>query len=344
MNYQDTLWISYSAISAFSKCPRLYYMQYVYRNPKTGNRIQIINPYLSLGSAVHETVEELADFPIKERVKMPLEERFKEAFSKYSGVSGGFVSKKKEDDFKERGLMMVRRVEGSPMLKRPSLKTESDLPNVDLFDGIKLVGSLDWIEVLQCGGAHIIDFKTGNSKEVNGSLQLPIYKILAKESVNKEIKKVSYWYLQHDDAPVEHEIGDVSSSLEKIKEISLNIKKAIEENHFPCAYPGRCFACGDYDRIFSGDAKMIASDKVRKKDNFCVFKADTVMEKVVEDDFLDEREKKIFELRTEKEMKEIEKELNLSPEKSKKIVTEIKEKLKKNLSPIELKIVIKMLQ
>lgn len=344
MNYQNILWISYSAISAFSKCPRLYYMQYVYRNPKTGNRIQIINPYLSLGSAVHETVEELADFPIKERIKMSLDDRFKEVFSKYSGVDGGFISQKKEDDFRERGIKMVRRVEGSPMLKRPSLKTESSLPNVDLFNGVKLVGSLDWIEVLKCGGAHIIDFKTGNSKEVSGSLQLPIYTILAKENVKKQVKKVSYWYLEHDDAPVEHETGDVSSSLEKIKEISLSIKKAIENNDFPCSYPGRCFACGDYDRIFSGDAKMISSDSVRKKDNFCVFKPNNVMEKVVEDDFLDEREKKIFEMRTEKQMQEIEKELNLTPEKSRKIVAEIKEKLKSNLSPMELKVVIKMLQ
>ncbi len=342
MNYQDILWISHSAISAFKKCPRLYYMQYVYRNPETGNRIQIINPYLSLGSAVHDTVEELADFPAKERIKMSLEERFKKIFSSYSGVQGGFISEKKEEEFKERGLMMVRRVEGSPMLKSPSLKPEKKLPNVDLFKGVKLVGSLDWIEVLHCGGAHIIDFKTGNSKETNGSLQLPIYTILAKENIDKEVKKVSYWYLQHDDTPVEHEIGDVPASLQKIKDITLEIQKAIESKHFPCSYPGRCFACGDYDRIFSGEAKMIGSQG--KKDNFCVFKPENVMEKIVEDDFLDEREKKIFEMRTKKKMEEIEKELNLSAEKSEKIVGEIKEKLKKNLSPVELRVVIKMLQ
>ncbi len=344
MNYQNTLWISHSAISAFKKCPRLYYMQYVYRNPETGNRLQIVNPYLSLGSAVHETVEELATLPIEERVNLSLAEKFEEVFSRYSGKKGGFISTKKEEEFKERGVSMVSRVEGSPLLKRPSLEPQKKLPTLDLFQGedIKLVGSLDWIELLDCGGVHIVDFKTGNNKESNGSLQLPIYTILAKNNIKKEVKKVSYWYLQHDDDPVEHKVGDTESSLEEIKNISLKIKDSIEKNDFPCSYPGRCFACGDYNRIFQGEACMIHSDN--KKDSFCIFKEDSVLEKVLRDDILDEREVKMFELRTKKSLSEVERELNLSSQKSKKIVEEIKEKLKNNLSSAELKIVIKMLQ
>ncbi len=345
MNFKDTIWISYSAISAFSKCPRLYYMEYIYRNPQTGNRIQIVNPYLSLGSAVHETIEYLADLPIKERQKISLKDRFKDIFASYQGKKGGFISKFKEDEFKQRGLEMIDRAERSVILGNPTFKMKTNFPSVDLFsdENIKLVGSLDWIEALDSGGAHIIDFKTGNSKESNGSLQLPIYVVLAEENIKKKIEKASYWYLQHDDLPMEHEIGDIPSSIEKIKEISLNIKKAIKSNYFPCSYPGRCFACADYDRIFRGESEMVGTDKGRKKDNFCVFKEKDIIERVTDDNFLDEREKKIFEMRVEKPLSEIGLELNLSPEKSVKIAEKIKEKLKKNLSTPELKMIIKMI-
>ncbi len=345
-NYQDTIWISYSAISAFLKCPRLYYMEYIYRNPRTGNRIQITNPYLSLGSAVHETIEYLSELSVEERVEISLEERFEKIFSSYSGIKGGFISSHKEEDFRKRGLEMVRRAERSPLLKNPTINTKTKLPNVDLFpkEHIKLVGSLDWIESLESGGAHIIDFKTGNSKESEDSLQLPIYAILANESVDAKIEKASYWYLQREDSPTEREVGDISLPMKKIKEISWEIKKAIEENHFPCRYPGRCFACGDYDRLFEGEGKSLGSDSIRKKDNFFILKEKDIMDKIVMDGFLDEREKKIFEMRVNKPLCEVNKELNLSSEKSTKIVNEIKRKLKDNLSFTELKLVIKMLR
>ncbi len=320
-------------------------MEYIYRNPNTGNRIQIVNPYLSLGSAVHETVEYLSEISVKERSKISLKERFEKIFDTYKGKRGGFISKNKEDLFKERGIKMVSRFETSSLIKKPTLQTKTNFPSVDLFPDkdIKLVGSLDWIEDLPSGGAHIIDFKTGNGKENNDSLQLPIYAILAEKNISKKVEKASYWYLQHDDLPTEREIGDISVVLEKVKEVSLNIKEAIKDNNFPCSYPGRCFACGDYDRVFGGDAEMIGTDKARKKDNFCVFKEKDIMEKVIDDDFLDEREKKIFEMRMEKPLLDISKELNLSPEKSEMIAGDIKKKLKNNLSIPELKVIIKML-
>ncbi len=344
MNYKDILWISHSAISAFTKCPHLYYMEYIYRNPKTGNRIQIVNPYLSLGSAVHETIEELADVPIKKRLKMNLKERFEEVFTSYSGLRGGFVTKTKEENFKKRGLEMVSKVEGSEMLKSPSIKTKTNFPTVDLFKNIKLVGSLDWIEKLPKGGAHIIDFKTGNSRESNGSLQLPIYLILGEENINENVEKTSYWYLQHDNSPVEHKVGELSSYMEKIKEISLSIKQAIDNNNFPCNYPGRCFACGDYSRIFEGEAKMVGTDKKRKKDNFCIFKKTDIMEKIEENNFLDDREKKVLELRMNNSLEIVGKELNLSLEKLEKIGEGVKQKLKDNLSLPELKVIIRELK
>ncbi len=345
MDFQKILWISHSAISSFERCPHLYYYEYEYRNPQTGNRIQITNPYLALGSSVHETIEELVDVPIKERVKIPLKERFQQIFENYRGLRGGFISKKKEDDFYKRGLKMVEMVESSGFLKKPSTSLDSNFPTVDLLGSdVKLVGSIDWVEVLSSGGAHIIDFKTGNSKEKNGSLQLPIYKILAKNNLSINIEKVSYWYLQTDKTPLSQEIGDEEHYLPILREKAKAIKKAKEENYFPCNYSGRCFSCSDYEQIFKGNAVKVDAPGMRKKDTYCIFKEKDVVEKIMEENFLDEREKKIFELRTKLPMEEVRRELRLSEEKSEAIVGDIKNKLKNNLRKQELKTVVEVLK
>ncbi len=343
MDYKKILWISHSAISSFTKCPHLYYLEYEYRNPETGNRIQITNPYLALGIAVHETIEGLLSVPIEERKNISLEERFSAIFDKYRGLKGGFLSQKKEDDFYKRGLSMIERVERTNFLSKPSISKIASFPNVDLIgEEVKLVGSIDWIELLPSGGAHIIDFKTGNSKESSASLQLPIYTILGKNNIKEEVEKVSYWYLQHDDDPVEQKIGDVDHHRNVIRGKAQEIKDAIEAQEFPCNYQGRCFACRDYNKIFVGEAEKI-SEAGDRKDAFCIFKEEDVVEKILIEDFLDEREKKIFEMRLTMSKDDINRELRLSEEKSDKIVAEMKEKLTKNLRKKELKEVIKIL-
>lgn len=345
MSYKDILWISHSAISSFERCPHLYYLEYRYKNPKTGRRIQIINPYLSLGLSVHEAIEGLAKFSLQERKKISLCERFTKIFEEYSGVKGGFISQKKEEQFKKRGLEMMEKAEKSPFLYKPSTSIKTNFPTVNLQGGaVKLVGNIDWIEVLPDGEAHIVDFKTGNGKENNDSLQLPIYSVLAQHNLDRKIKKVSYWYLQHDNQPVEQKIKNTEHYMGILQEKSLAIKNAIDDNHFPCNYSGNCFVCKDYDKIFQGHAELVSSGINGKKDIFCVFKKKDVLEKVREEDFLDEREKAIFEMRTKKSMQQINKELRLSEEKSQKITEEIKEKLKNNLRNKELKVIINLLQ
>lgn len=345
--FEKILWISHSALSSFEKCPHLYYLEYEYRNPASGNRIQITNPYLSLGLAVHQAIEGILDFPLKERRKISLSDRYSQIFDNYRGLNGGFIYKKKEDAFYERGVKMIERAEKSTLLNNPTIKIKNNFPSTELFSqkelGVKsvLVGSIDWIELLPDKTAHIIDFKTGNSKEKNNSLQLPIYAILGKNNIKEKIKKLSYWYLQHDNAPVKQEIGRTSHHINIIKEKTKLIKESIDNQSFPCSFNKKCFACRDYEKIFKGDAILLNNNN--KKDTFCIFKEEEVVEKIKEENFLDEREKKIFEMRLTTNKEDIKKDLRLSDEKFEKIVKELKEKLKKNLHQKELKVVIKML-
>ncbi len=348
--FEETLWISHSALSSFERCPHLYYLEYIYKNPKTNNRIQITNPYFSLGLAVHQAIEEMAKFSIKERKSISLLERYNQIFENYQGLKGGFISKKKEDDFYNRGVKMIEKIEKSLLLSTNNTSTKTDFPKIDLFSrkelGIKavLVGSIDWIELNEKNKAHIIDFKTGNSKESNGSMQLSIYKILAQKNLQEEVEKVSYWYLQHDNSPVEQTPGDTKECLHIIKEKTKEIKKAIDENNFKCNFSGKCFSCRDYEKIFSGEAEQVQLKNSKNKDVFCVFKEKDIKEKIMEEDFLDEREKKIFEMRLETNSDNIKKELRLSDEKFDKISEEVRHKLKDNLRSKELKVVVKMLQ
>jgi hypothetical protein len=53
------VWVSHSSIGDFLKCPRAYFLHNVYKDPKTGRKINIVSPALSLGLAVHTALESL---------------------------------------------------------------------------------------------------------------------------------------------------------------------------------------------------------------------------------------------------------------------------------------------
>ena len=75
-------WVSHSSIGDFLECPRLYYLHNVYKNPDTGRKISVINPYMSLGTAVHNVLEGLVEFKAEERMNRSLVDLFKEEWKK----------------------------------------------------------------------------------------------------------------------------------------------------------------------------------------------------------------------------------------------------------------------
>jgi len=83
-------WVSHSSIGDFLECPRLYYLRNVYKDPKTGHKINIVSPHMSLGIAVHNVLEGLAEVKSEERVDIDLDKRFEEEWSKVTGKKGGF--------------------------------------------------------------------------------------------------------------------------------------------------------------------------------------------------------------------------------------------------------------
>ncbi len=327
-------WISYSSISDFNSCLRLYYFKNIYRNPKTGNRIQLINPYLALGSAVHETIDEIINLTPSRRVKTPLLKRYDKVWRRYSGKSGGFISEKQEDEFRKRGSQMIKRFSKSSLIKKRALKKKNDLPKISLFKGIDLVGSFDWVEVLKNGNLHIIDFKTGRSQEKSNSWQLPIYQLLAQEEYGKKVDKLSYWYLEKNKKKTFDNKLDIDNFFDKIKEKALEIKEVVDKKSFSCdSRYHRCYWCRPYEEILSGKAEYVGVDSQRGKDIYFLKNGKDVLRKINDSDFLSQQEKKIVDAR-----------LSGQEIKKDKSISRIKRKIKGNLTKKELSIFVSELK
>ncbi|MEX0672687.1 MAG: PD-(D/E)XK nuclease family protein [Candidatus Paceibacterota bacterium] len=268
----SAVWVSYSGLSTFLKCPRAYYLQYMYKDPQTRRKISEMTPHLALGQVVHNTIEPLANVPAEKRFDQPIMDIFERHWSTISGEKGGFISIEEEVEMKERGRSMIKRVVEHPgALKRKATRippTPSGMPpNFYLSeeDNIILCGSIDWLEYLEdTDSVHIIDFKTGKREEEGRSLQLPMYLLLARNLQKRSVAKASYWYLDRSDTLDEKELPTYEDAFEQVLTESRKLKKAREAKDLSCPQGGSCFACSSFEKIIVGEATCIGSNEMNK--------------------------------------------------------------------------------
>lgn len=263
----NAVWVSHSSIGDFLKCPRAYYLHNVYKNPDTGRKITIVNPALSLGSAVHATLEALKELPTEERLHLDLVANFeKEWETNISGKKGGFTNGTEETKAKARGRAMIERVAKHPgpiAKKTVRLKSYKNdmLPNfyLDEKENIILCGVIDWLEYVEADDSvRIIDFKTGKNEEGEDSLQLPIYLLLLNELQKRRVSGAAYWYLDKNDTPTEVGLPDAVDAREKVLAIAWSIKCAREARAYECPRGADgCFACRPYEAILRGEAEYV---------------------------------------------------------------------------------------
>ncbi len=260
------VWVSHSSIGDFLKCPRAYYLHNVYKDPKTGRKINIVNPALSLGQAVHMTLEELKNLPVDERLAHDLLSDFENAWSKVSGKKGGFKSGIEEAEAKTRGKAMIERVIKNPgPIANKTVKIKEGHsgmpPNFFLSDeeNIILCGLIDWIEyVEEDDSIRVLDFKTGKYEENEESLQLPIYLLLLNALQSRKVSGASYWYLDRDDKPVSMPLPNLSEARGKVLSVAMRVKEAREKKNYNCPRGDKgCFACKPYEAILNGKAEYI---------------------------------------------------------------------------------------
>lgn len=277
----SAVWVSYSSINDFLKCQRAYYLKNIYKDKKSGNKIQIVAPPLALGQAVHEVIESLSTLATDRRFATPLHEKFEKAWEKVSGKKGGFMNKDIERKYKERGMAMLDRVQKNPgPLKRLAVKIDMDLPNYWLSEGdnIVLCGKIDWLEYLpDTDSVHIIDFKTSQeAKEDPESLQLPIYHLLAKNTQKRPVSGASYWYVEQNDEPVEKTLPDLEESHEQVLKIAKKVKLARQLESFECPNgKDGCRECKPLEKILDHKAEFVYTDEAMRRDIYIIPEEDS---------------------------------------------------------------------
>ncbi len=253
------LWLSHSSINDFLRCKRAYYLNNIYKNPETGRKISIINPYLALGQVVHDVLESLLELPAEKRLEIPLKVIFEVKWRKVSGDLGGFKDASLEMEFKERGLQMLKKVEQNPgPILEKAIKIDADLPWFWLSqeEEIILCGKIDWIKYNQeDNSVDIIDFKTGKSEEDENSLQLAIYRLLLENCQKRRVRKASFWYLDRGKI-ADYVLPEPSLATKKVLDIAKKIMKARLERDYLCE-KGGCYACRDLEKVASGSAKFV---------------------------------------------------------------------------------------
>jgi ATP-dependent helicase/DNAse subunit B len=260
MDKYTAVWVSSSSMSDFTKCPRLYYLRNVYKDPVSRHKINIINPSLALGQSVHEVLEALSVIPVEDRFTIPLLITYETVWKKVSGKLGGFTNDQEEQMVKERGAKMLQRVTNFPgPLKNKAVKIHKDLPNYYLSEqeNIVLCGKIDWLEYKeQDDSVNIIDFKTGKNDESALSLQLPIYLLLVHNLQKRKVNNASYWYLDRDNEPVSIELPNVADAYEIVMQTAKKVKEARLKGEYLCP-KGGCYACRPFEKIINHEAEFV---------------------------------------------------------------------------------------
>lgn len=270
----SAVWISYSSVSDYLKCPRAYYLKNIYRDPKTNNKLSLMQPALALGQAVHDVLESLSLKPQEDRFKIPLVSQLDLAWQRLHGELGGFSSDQEEEDFKQRARDMLSRVQSHPgPLEKKAIKIRQELPFYWFSeeDNVILCGKIDWLEYLESSDSvRIIDFKTGKYDEDPDSLQLPMYLLLATNCQNRPVSGAQYWYLGHDNEPVDVTLPTLEAAKTRVEEVAKRVVLARKLERFVCKNKDGCPVCRPYELILSGHAKYVGKGTNRNQDVYII--------------------------------------------------------------------------
>lgn len=261
---KSPLYLSYTALKDFLKCPHVYFLKNIYKDPKTGHKIQIASAHLSLGSTVHDAIKWYLEMKGQVTDKQVVE-KFRNLWLRYRGKRGGFESNEQEGDFGRRGLkMLINFLKNVKNLEK--ITHQIIFPKYNLFDNVILIGNFDFIGEKIDGTLHVLDFKTG-VKDEEETLQLYIYAILAETNLEKEVSSASFWYLDRDDRPKEIVLDPLEPKLEWLVEKGKQLKEAIEQKDWVCIKgPNLCGECRLYQAIIDGKGQFQFSDYRYKKD------------------------------------------------------------------------------
>lgn len=265
----NEIYISHSAIKDFLKCPSLYDLRYRYRNPKTGNKVDLVSPYLTLGS-IFDGVRERLSLTTNQFIDPTYTLNLLNALWTQESLSFGFKDQSQEEEFKGRAVNILKRfiTHSHFIFSRPFSKGFIKI-GFGAYPNVFLCGSADWIEQNPDASLTLIDFKTGQKEESEDSLQLPIYKYLVENRFGFKVSKTFYWYLDWEDNPREVFLNAYEEAIAKFLSLAEKLLRSILEDKLKFAH-GNCPYCEPYQKIKNGEAKFVTTSKLLKRDLFAI--------------------------------------------------------------------------
>jgi RecB family exonuclease len=180
--------LSYSAASAYEKCPLSYRFQYI-------DRIEIApSPYLSFGRSLHLALEWLyrRDIPQPPALEDLL------SYLDSSWESDGYKDLNQESSFLDHAhnvLTLFYRTNVDRFSLPEAIEERFEIE----MDGYILSGVIDRIDRHEDGSYEIIDYKTNRRlpelNRLREDLQLPIYQMACCENWGISPSKLTFYYL-----------------------------------------------------------------------------------------------------------------------------------------------------
>jgi len=203
---------SYTQLTDFENCPRLYYFRYILRLPLFGNH------YFSFGSTIHLTLQKFYEEykkrldssqgnlfrpstapPVPKSIRETI--GFDELLKFYQGawIDDWYKNKKQKEDYFKNGKEILKNFYQSKHLSEsyPSFLEKGFSIKVGAYT---LTGKIDRIDEV-AGGFKIIDYKTGRPKDKLSSAdkaQLLLYQMAMPAILPEAVKELAYYYLEND--------------------------------------------------------------------------------------------------------------------------------------------------
>ena len=193
----NAVFLSHSKLGTFSQCPRSYYYSYIDRKPQTAGI------YSTLGSEVHETLQELYE----DKTDVLDKGRFDKAFEMCEILGISFPSSqydiagnyKKDIDNFYKYYKRFPKEEGKQFICELGFILQIDQNHYEM-------GYIDLLILKPDGTAEIVDFKTSSSFTGNHLIeagrQLVLYKLAIEQLYNIPVTKVSWQMVKYMDVQI----------------------------------------------------------------------------------------------------------------------------------------------
>jgi hypothetical protein len=243
MSKENIFYISPNKLKIWLECPRKYWHYYLHEPTKYQEPPR---PYYTLGEAVHDTLNSFFSLIPQIRSKERLFDQFELHWNSVKNQEGGFKNSVEEEDYKKRAIRMLEHFYTNEDTKaKPYRLSPFSTKYIPLTNSVMLGGKIDRVDLEPDDTLHIIDYKTGR-EDLDDPHQLPIYDLLVREWLKKEVSKLSYLHLESGNWSTKASTSKERGQTKKfVVETVGDIPKKVDREFFVCQMGTGCNHC-DY--------------------------------------------------------------------------------------------------